>query len=112
MAALTTNVVGNDGIQFDDKYVPATGTGDDCDTGPGVLLLVNNADTVAHTVTLVTPREVDGLAIADRDVVVGAGTDHSIPVGHEYRDPSTGRATINYDAATSVNVAVLRAPAS
>lgn len=106
MASLDTAVAGLDGVQVD--YVAATGSGDDCETGPGVLLLVNNADTSPHTVTLVTPREVDGLAISDREIVVSDGVDQAIPVGHEYRDPSTGRATINYDAVTDVNVAVIR----
>lgn len=112
MAALTTNVVPLDGLRYDDLFVAASAGGDDCDTGPGVELLVDNADASPHTVTLVTPRTIDGLAVADRAVVVAAGTDEIIPVGHEYQDTSTGRASITYDAVTSLNVAVIRVPVS
>lgn len=113
MAALDTQVVGLAGHQFDGDYVAADAGGDDCDTGPGVLLLVNNGDGSSHTVTLVTPGVVDGdLAVEDRAVVVPAGGDTAIPVTHRYRDPATDRASITYDAVTSVTVAVIRAPVS
>lgn len=112
MAALTTNVVGN-GRQYDGDFVAASAGGDDCDTGPGVLLLVKNGDASSHTVTMVTPGVVDGdLAVADRDEVVPAGGESMIPVKHLYRDPSTGRASITYDGVTSVTVAVVRVPVS
>lgn len=113
MAALTTNVVPLAGLRTDDKFVAAAGGGDDCATGVGVLLLVQNGDAAPHTVTLVTPGEVDGdLALADRAVVVAAGQDAVIPVTDRYRDPSTGRASITYDGVTSVTVAVIRTAAS
>lgn len=110
MAALTTSVVGLGGHQFDGDYVAADAGGDDCDTGPGVLLLVKNGDASPHTVTLVTPGVVDGdLAVEDRAVAVPAGGDTAIPITHRYRDPDTKRASITYDAVTSVTVAVIRA---
>lgn len=113
MAALSTNVVPLTGLRFDDDYDPATLAGDDCDAGRGVLLLVKNGDTVSHTVTLVTPGTVDGdLAVADRDVVVPNGGDVAIPVTDRYLDRSTGRASITYDAVTSVTVAVIRVSVS
>lgn len=113
MAALDTNVIGLTGLQIDDKFVAADAGGDDCDTGPGVLLIVDNADASSHTVTLVTPGQVDGdLDIADRQMSVPAGERHAIPVTHRYRDPSTDRASITYDAVTSVTVAILRGPVS
>lgn len=112
MAALDTNVVGKDGLQFDGLYVSADAAGDDCDTGPGVDLMVNNSDTASHTVTLVTPRTIDGLDVADRDIPVPDGADVAIPVGHEYRDRSTGRASITYDDVTGMTVLVKRTQAS
>lgn len=108
MAALTTNVVPLTGIRFDDKLVAAAAGGDTAQTGDGVLLAVKNADTVSHTVTLVTPGSVDGLAIADRPMPVPAGQTFVIPVTDLYRDPATGRASITYDAVTLVTVGVFR----
>lgn len=113
MAALTTNVVPLTGLQAEDKFVTAAAGGDDCDTGPGVFLHVKNGDTVSHTVTLATPETVDGdLAVADRVVTVVNAQEQIIPVTHRYRDSSTGRASITYDAVTSVTVAVFRVPVS
>ncbi|WP_329338594.1 hypothetical protein OG866_27115 [Streptomyces sp. NBC_00663] len=106
MAALPTQVPPLAGLAVD--YDPATGGGDTCQTGAGVLLLVKNGDAASHTVTLVTPGTVNGLAIADRAVPVAAGTTQAIPVTNDYRNPSTGRANITYDAVTSLEVAVLR----
>ncbi|WP_432124061.1 hypothetical protein [Streptomyces sp. C10-9-1] len=110
MAALTTTVVGLDGAAV--PFASAAGGGDDCQTGTGVLLMVRNGDSSSHTVTLVTPGTVNGLAIADRPVPVAAGAVAAIPVTSDYRDPSTGRASITYDDVTSVDVAVIRVPVS
>lgn len=111
MASLPTNVVPIAGLRIDDKLVAAAAGGDDCDTGAGVFLVVDNADTVAHTATLVTPGVVDGdLAIADRERSIPAGERHYIPLTNRYRDRSTQRASITYDAVTNVTVAVIRVP--
>lgn len=110
MAALTTTVVGLAGAAV--AYTAATSGGDDCQTGAGVVLLVKNGDASDHTVTLATPGTVNGLAIADRPVPVAAGAEKAIPITNDYRDPSTGRAAITYDAVTSVTVAVIRVPVS
>lgn len=113
MAALTTNVVPLTGLQLDALLVAATSGGDDAPTGAGVLLVVKNADSASHTVTLATPATVDGdLAIADRAVTVAAGKTEFIPLTGRYRNPTTGRASITYDAVTSVTVAVIRVATS
>lgn len=109
MASLPTNVMSRGGLRIDDKLIAAAAGGDDCDTGKGVFLVVDNADTVAHTATLETPGVIDGdLAIADRPLAVPTGERHAIPVTDLYRDPSTGRASITYDAVTGLTVAVIR----
>lgn len=109
MAALPTNVVPLQGLQLDALLLPATSGGDDCPTGAGIALAVKNADSASHTVTLATPATVDGdLAVADRAVVVAAGKTELIPLIATYRNPSTGRANVTYDAVTSVSVAVIR----
>jgi hypothetical protein len=108
MAALPTAVMPLTGGAI--EFTPAAGGGDTCQTGLGVLLLVKNGDSSSHTVTLATPGTVNGLAIADRAIVVPAGDELGIPVTNDYRDPATGRAAITYDGVTSVEVAVIRVP--
>lgn len=112
MAALTTNVVPLTGLRIDNLLVAADVAGDDCATGAGVLLVVNNADASSHTVTLATPGTVDGLAVADRAIPVAAGAEAVIPVTDRYRDSATGRCSITYDAVTSVTVGVIRVATS
>lgn len=107
MATLTTNVVPHTGL-INLTPAAAESGGDQCATGSGVLLYVNNAAAGAVAVTLATPGQVDGLAIADRTVSVPAGQAAYVPVTDTYRDPATGLASISYDDATSVTVAVLR----
>ncbi|MFE2041674.1 hypothetical protein ACFXAZ_12220 [Streptomyces sp. NPDC059477] len=108
MAALTAVVMPLTGAAV--TYTAAAGGGDTAPTGAGVLLLVKNGDSAAHTVTLVTPGTVNGLAIADRAIAVAAGAEVGIPVTNDYRNPGTGRANITYDAVTSMTVAVIRVP--
>lgn len=109
MATLSVQAVPHAGLS--PTYAAATAGGDAAITGTGLVLHVKNGDTVAHTVTLVTPGTVDGLAVTDRAVTVaGSGGDQYIPLLDLYRNPSTGLASITYDAVTSVTVAVLRVP--
>lgn len=112
MAALTTNAMPVTGLlDVNALLVPATSGGDDCQTGAGIFLAVKNADASPHTVTLVTPRVILGVfAEADNPVVVAAGKTAYIPVIDEYRNPSTGRCAITYDAVTTVTVAVFKVP--
>lgn len=106
MALLSPQSVTHAGLA--PTYLPATSGGDTCPTGSGLLLAVKNGDSVSHTVTLVTPGTVDGLAVADRAIAVGAGVTMLIPVADVYRDRSTGLASITYDGVTSVTVAAIR----
>ncbi|MEU7400711.1 hypothetical protein [Streptomyces sp. NPDC044948] len=112
MAALTTNVVPLVGLRFDNLMAAAT-SGDDCATGTGVLLIVNNGSAASVTVTLATPETVDGdLAVDDREVAVAASGWAVIPVTDRYRNPSTGRCAITYSAAADVTVGVVRTAAA
>lgn len=108
MATLTTQTAALAGLSV--SYASAAAGGDQCATGQGLVLLVDNGDASSHTVTLATPGTVDGLAIADRTVTVAAGATAVIPLNDIYRDPSTGRASLTYDGVTSVKVAVVRVP--
>lgn len=112
MAALSASVVPLTGLQLDGALSAAASGGDDAPTGAGVVLVVKNGDASDHDVTIVTPGTVNGLAIADRVVTVAAGKTELIPLTADYRDPSTGRASITYAAVTSVTVGVVRVSVS
>ncbi len=109
MAALATNTVPLTGLRFD-TLLAAVNASDDCEAGAGVYLIVKNANAGACTVTLVTPGTVDGdLAIADRAITVVASVGYSIiPVTQTYRDPATGRATIQYSPTASVTACIVK----
>lgn len=82
----------------------AAAGGDTAPVGPGRFLYINNADASSKTVTIATPGTVNGHAIADASVAVGAGDHAIIPLHNVYRG-ATGRAAITYSAVTSVTVA-------
>lgn len=105
MANIATTSVVTAGTSV--PFTAAAAGGDTAQTGTRILLLVKNGDASAHTVTLVTPGTVDGLAIADRAVVVAAGATVAVPLSDTYRDGTTGLASWTYDAVTAVTVAVV-----
>lgn len=106
MATLATTALVSAGNAV--PFVAASAGGDAAQTGDTLVLLVKNGDASSHTVTLVTPGTVDGLAVADRAVVVAAGTTVAIPLKDVYTNPATNLASFSYDAVTSVTVAVVK----
>ncbi|MFD4320109.1 hypothetical protein [Streptomyces sp. NPDC058548] len=109
MAALSTTAVTTVGglADLDAAAVAAAGGGDTAPVGPGLALYVNNAGGSPRTVTIATPRTVDGHAVADATLVVAAGKRGVIPLTTLFRG-ATGRAAVTYDGVTSVTVAVLK----
>jgi hypothetical protein len=112
LASLTTTVVPTAGQRFD-NLLAAVNASDDAAAGPGIYLIVKNGNAGACTVTLVTPETVDGdLAVADRTVSVPATVGYTIiPITSRYRDPTTGRATINYSVTATVTACVIQVTA-
>lgn len=108
MATLAIQPITNVGLV--PTYTAAAGGGDKAATGPGLFLHVKNGAASAITVTLETPQTVDGLAVADREITVGATAEVMIALPHLYRHPADGLASIAYSAVTSVTVAAVRAP--
>lgn len=94
MAALTQNVIDADGLTV--SLVPAAVGGDTAVAGPGSYLEVLNGSGGSLDVVIATPGTVSGLPIGDRTVPVGAGIRMKIALGDEYRDPTTGRASLTY----------------
>lgn len=109
MAALTVTAVTTVG-GIPDVAAAATaaaGSGDSAPVGPGYFLAVINAGASTRTATIATPGKVKGHAIADATLVVAAGDTGIIPLPYLFRG-ATGRASITYDAVTSLSVAVFK----
>ena len=109
MATLVTQNISTSGIL--PTYVAATLAGDAMVADSTSFLHVKNASAGVITVTLVTPATVDTtLAVGDRAVAVGIGSEQMIAVPDSlYRDPATGLAAITYSPnVTSLTVAAIR----
>lgn len=74
-----------------------------------VFIEVKNSDTSDHTVTIATPNQVDGLAIADLTVTVPASGDKMIgPFPPSVYNNSSGYITVTYSSVTGMTVAAFR----
>lgn len=98
------------GLSVTDNLAAASGGGDSAPVGPRRFLVVRNGDAAPHTVTVVTPGTVSGLAVADATVTVAAGKTSAIPLTAAFKG-ANGRAAITYDGVTSVTVGVFELPA-
>jgi hypothetical protein len=77
--------------------------------GKRTFLHVVNGDAADKTLTFATPLTVDGLAVADRTVVVTAAEERLIgPFPTEIYGQSDGTIHVDYSDVTSVTVAALR----
>lgn len=107
MAELTAQTVDADGLSI--AFAAASAGGDSHKvTDDNARLVVRNDSAGAVNVTLVTPGDVSGLAIADRVVAVAAGAVAIVPLTRLYRDPVDKLADWTYSATASVQVAVIR----
>lgn len=110
MAVLAAQDVAVSGLA-DVVFTAADVAGDEAPCGRGLVLLVRNGDASPHTLTVTTPGTVKGIPIDDVDVVIAAGDIAAVALDAlAYRDPSTLRAALAYDAVTDVTVAVLQLP--
>lgn len=92
------------GVSLDAGAVAAAAGGDTAPCGDGRFLYVANGGASPITVTVATPGEVKGLAVADAALVVAAGAAGAIPLTRLFAGAG-GRASITYSAVTSVTVA-------
>ncbi len=73
------------------------------------FLYVKNGGGGAVNVTVPTPVTVDGLAVADLVVNIGAGVNKLIgPFPRQYYNQTDGMVYIDYDTGASVTIAVIR----
>jgi hypothetical protein len=78
-------------------------------TGAEVIVIKNGSGSPI-TLTVVTPALVDGLAVTDLAVVIGAGETRMVgpfPSG-TYADPTTGAVSLTYSAVTTVNITIVK----
>lgn len=107
--ALTSQPISSAGVT--PTYAAANVDGHSFQPVAGRFLHVKNGSAGSVTVTLPTPGTVDGLAITDRTVAVGAGAESMIGVGKgtAYRQDG-GVVHVDFSAVTSVTVALFDVP--
>jgi hypothetical protein len=92
-------------------YAAADAGGDAFPNNGQCFVHVKNSDASPHTVTVATSRTVDGLAVANRDVVIPAGEERFIgPLSVSTYNDGSGNVQLSYDAVTGVSLAVLLRP--
>jgi hypothetical protein len=107
MAALAPQAVDRDGVAI--TFADATAGGDTAPANDQNVLLVRNDSAGSITVTLVTPRDVQGLSIADLAVPVAVGAETALRLGpRNVFGDADGNVSITYSAAASVTVAVIQ----
>lgn len=107
MATVATQQVTRTGLA--PAYAAASAGGDSFRPGPRTMLHIKNGSAAPVTATLVTPGNVDGLAVADLTVTIpAAGERIAGPLPAElFRDRADGLGDITWSASASVTFAVL-----
>ena len=107
MATLTVTPITRSGIALPSTAAGASG---DVFTNTGKeALIVNNGGGVDTTVTITTPCTVDGLAVGDRTVTVGASATKIIgPFPTGYYNNTDGQVAVACSPYASVNVGVIQ----
>jgi hypothetical protein len=89
-------------------YSAANVAGHSIENNGRVVLHVKTAGTPC-TVTIQTPGTVDGMAVADRTVALGATAERFIgPFPPDYDQPTGDGVYVDFSAVTAVTVAALR----
>ena len=105
MATLTVQTVTRAGIAPTNNAVSAS---DKFLNNGRTLVHVVNGGGTSLTVTIVTPAQVDGLAVADRTVTIAAGQSRFIgPFPKNVYNDNDGYTTLEFSATTSVTCAVI-----
>lgn len=106
MALLTVEDTDLDGLVATYNAVSAS----DTFTNSGrVIIHVKNADGSPNTVAIVTPKTVDGLAVADAGGVVAAGTEAFFgPFNAATFNAADQLVTVTHTNTTSMTMALLR----
>jgi hypothetical protein len=83
----------------------ANADGNNFNNNGATLVVIANGYTGTITATFQTPRTIDGLAVADKEVAVPAGETYLIgPFGSNTFNQSDGTVYVDYTESTSVTV--------
>lgn len=105
--ALTAQRIPSSGLEV--AASAANVDGHSISLGDGMILYVLNGSGGSITVTIPTPQTVDGLAVADRTVVVEAGEFRLVALrGNSVYRQADGTAWVDFSAVTSVSAALLQ----
>lgn len=107
MATVSVEVIDRDGLAA--TYNAASAGGDKFAPGKDVFVHIVNGGGSGITATFTTSAEVDGLAVADAAVTVGAGAESfagPFPA-HLFQDESDGLVHVAWSDTTSVTFATL-----
>lgn len=108
MATLTVQAVTRAGTGLTPTYAAASGGGDAVPIAKNLFLHVKNGHSSPQTVTIATPGNVEGLAIADLAIAIPNGADRMIgPIDALFRD-SGGFAQLTYSGVTALTLAAIR----
>lgn len=107
MATLTTQSITRAGVT--PTYAAAAGGGDACEVGDDIYLHFKNTNAAARVVTLAIPSSAStypNVTYTNVAVTVPATTGDKLvgPISALFKDPTTGRCTITYDAVTNLTV--------
>ena len=107
--ALTEQTVTSAGLKA--TYEAANGDGNSFNNTSRTVFHVKNAAVGAITLTFNTPGTVDGLAVAERTVSVGAGEEYfwrgAPSVYNQISGADVGKVYVDYSGVVTVTVAVL-----
>lgn len=108
--ALATTAVTPAGVAS--ALTAANADGHTVDVGENLMLVVVNKSASPTTVTVQTPLEVDGLDVAEVELVVAAGSTGFVALDprlfRRVSAPDAGKAYVDYSAVTTVTVAVVQ----
>lgn len=106
MATLAVQTVVRAGII--PTYAAAAGGGDVFPNSGEEFIHVKNGHSAPITVTVVSQSTVDGLAVADRAVVIANASEKMIgPFPASVYNDANGRVNLTYDLVTALTIAVV-----
>jgi len=107
MATLTAQTVVRAGLEA--TYASCAAGGDEFVNTGDEFIHIKNAAVADQTVTIATPATVDGLAVADRAVVITASEERFIgPFPSSTYNDANSKVQLTYDAVITMTIAVLK----
>lgn len=106
MATLVVQTTTRAGLE--PVYIAADAEGDDFVNSGKEFIHIKNGDSSFHTVTIITPSTVDGLAVADRAVTIPVGEERIIGPFPAAVYNEAGSTSLTYDAVTSLTLGLFK----